>query len=53
MSATKDASNVYLEKNLRSLVDLQNVVQASATELAQVLKGLGAVNINGTVVPES
>lgn len=47
VSAASDASNPYLQKNLRSLEDLQGVVQVSAAELAEVLRSLGAVDIDG------
>lgn len=48
VSAASDASNPYLTKNLRSLRDLQDTVQASAQELGEILSKLGAVDIDGT-----
>jgi hypothetical protein len=47
VSAANDSSNPYLQKNLRSLADLQGVVQASAVELAEVLRAVGAEDIDG------
>ena len=47
VSAANDTSNAYLQKNLRSRADLEATVQASTQELDEVLKKLGAVEING------
>lgn len=49
-SAASDKSNPYLARSLRTLEDLRGRVQASSSQLDEMLAALGAVEVDGEPV---